>query len=64
MVLQGYSIPLRDFLEAAVETVDLSRLEEVRFLFDESTAGSLVLDNVGFSSMNPAFLAVPTPDGG
>jgi len=58
MVLQSYSIPLEDFLEASGGKVDLSRLAEVHFLFDESPAGSLILDEVGFSKMNPAFLAV------
>jgi dienelactone hydrolase len=57
MVLQSYSIPLGDFLEGSGERVDLSRLKEVRFLFDESEAGSIVLDQVGFSSMPAAFLS-------
>ena len=64
MVLQSYSIPLKDFLAASDGTVELSRLREVRFLFDESTAGSLVLDEVGFSKMDPSFLRVSAADGG
>lgn len=58
MVLQSYSIPLGDFVEASGGTVDLSRLKEVQFLFDESTSGSIILDEVGFSNMDPAFLRV------
>ncbi|MGW8265453.1 MAG: alpha/beta hydrolase family protein, partial [Longimicrobiales bacterium] len=58
MVLQSYSIPLGDFLRASGGRVDLSRLVEVQFLFDESTSGSIILDEVGFSKMDPAFLGV------
>ena len=36
----------------------LSSLKEVRFLFDESKAGTVVLDEVGLSQMDPAFLRV------
>jgi len=63
MVLQSYSIPLADFLEASGGSLDLSRLKEVQFLFDESTAGSVVLDDVGFSKMDPAFLQVSASGG-
>jgi len=58
MVLQSYSIPLSHFLSGTPESVDLTRVKEVRFLFDETVAGTVVLDEVGFSRMNPAFLRV------
>ena len=58
MVLQSYSIPLGDFLSGGADRVDLNQLKEVRLLFDESKAGSVVVDEVGFSRMNPAFLSV------
>jgi hypothetical protein len=58
MVLQSFSIPLADFREASGGSLELNRLVEVRLLFDESKAGSVVVDQVGFSNMNPAFLAV------
>ena len=58
MVLQSYSIPLEDFILESSGDLDLSRLREVRFLFDESDAGTVVLDEVGFSRMDPAFLRV------
>jgi len=64
MVLQSYSIPLGDFVAASGGAVDLSRLKDVRFLFDESVSGSLVLDEVGFSRMDPAFLEVSGAGGG
>ncbi len=58
MVLQSFSIPLEDFCDASGGSLELNRLVEVRLLFDESKAGSVVLDQIGFSNMNPAFLAV------
>ncbi len=58
MVLQSYSIPLRDFVTASRGAVDLTRLGEVTFVFDESVSGTVVLDEVGFSRMDPAFLEV------
>jgi hypothetical protein len=64
MVLQSYSIPLADLETASGGRLDLSGLREIRFLFDESPAGSLVLDEVGFSNMDPAFLRVSGADGG
>jgi dienelactone hydrolase len=58
MVLQSYSIPLEDFGSGSSNGPDLSRLREIRFLFDESEAGAVVLDEVGLSQMDPAFLRV------
>ena len=58
MVLQSYSIPLADFVTASSLDLDFSRIREIRFLFDESTEGTVVLDEVGFSWMDPAFLTV------
>ena len=58
MVLQSYSIPLVDLRTASGGSLDLSRLVEVSLLFDESKAGTVVVDQIGFSNMNPAFLAV------
>ncbi|MFH1766242.1 MAG: hypothetical protein ABIF09_18820 [Gemmatimonadota bacterium] len=58
MVLQSYSIPLADFESQSLNGLELSRLKEIRFLFDESKAGTVVLDEVGLSRMDPAFLRV------
>jgi hypothetical protein len=63
MVLQGYSIPLTDFQRASSGGLDLSRVTEVRFLFDETKAGTVVLDEIGFSRMNPAFLEASAAGG-
>lgn len=58
IVLQSYSIPLGDFLEASTGTLELERLREVRLVFDGSRAGTVILDQVGFSRMDPAFLRI------
>jgi len=58
MVLQSYSIPLGDFLSASGGTLSLHAIREVRLVFDQTEAGTVVLDEVGFSRMDPAFLRV------
>jgi len=55
VVLQTYSIPLADFARA-VPGLDLEHVTRVRFLFDLTPAGTIVLDNIGFSRMSPDFL--------
>jgi len=61
LVLQSYSIPLADFVSASGE-VDLSSLAEVKLLFDRTKAGTVVVDDIGFSHLDPAFLTVRVPD--
>lgn len=56
LVLQSFSIPLADFLTETSD-LDLSSLTQVRLVFDRTTAGTVVVDNIGFSSLDPAFLA-------
>jgi hypothetical protein len=46
-VLQHFEFPLADFV-AANAAFDPARLAHVRFLFDRTEAGVVVLDNVGF----------------
>lgn len=58
-VLQTYVIPVADFVRAAPE-VDPDHLTTVRFLFDRTAAGNVVLDDIGFSRMSPDFLASPS----
>jgi len=55
-ILQTYSIPLGDFL-AAEPRLDLRSLRAVRLVFDRSVAGEVVVDQLGFSNLDPAFLA-------
>lgn len=52
IVLQTYTIPLADFARSGV---DPARLRAVRWVFDRTEAGTLWLDNIGFSRMPPAF---------
>jgi len=55
-ILQTYSIPLGDFA-AANPRLDLRTLKAVRLLFDRSAAGEVVVDQIGFSALDPAFLS-------
>jgi hypothetical protein len=61
VVMQTYAIPFEDFLGATPE-LDLQRVSRVRFLFDRTPAGTILLDNIGFSRMSPDFRVVA--DGG
>ena len=54
LVLQSYHIPLSDFT-AASSDLDLSRLRAVRLVFDRTVAGEVVVDDIGFSRMDPDF---------
>ncbi len=48
-VLQSYTLPLADFRQAT-PSLDLSRLRTVCFLFDRAPAGTIILDEVGFTT--------------
>jgi len=49
LVLQSYSIPLSDFTEANT-FLDVGALRKIRLVFDRTEAGTVVVDDVGFSS--------------
>ena len=51
VVLQTYVLPLADF-----SGVDPRSLREVRFVFDRATAGTVVIDDIGFGTPRAAFL--------
>jgi dienelactone hydrolase len=51
LVLQTYVIPFADW-RAAAPSLDLDRITRVRFLFDRTLAGTVVIDNIGFSRMS------------
>lgn len=55
-ILQTYSIPLGDFLDRN-ESLDLATLSAVRLVFDRSVAGEVVVDEIGLSDLDPAFLS-------
>ncbi|MBI4520790.1 MAG: MFS transporter [Gemmatimonadetes bacterium] len=61
IVLQTYSIPLRDFVRGST-ALDLTRVRVIRFVFDRATAGTVILDDIGFATLDPAYL--PVADGG
>jgi hypothetical protein len=49
-------IPVRDF-SAAESGFDATKVRAVRLRFDRTRVGQVVLDDVGFSGIDPAFLA-------
>jgi len=54
-ILQSYSIPLGDFVSEN-PSIDLSALRAVRLVFDRAAAGEVVVDQIGLSALDPAFL--------
>ncbi len=60
LLLQSYSIPLADFVEAA-PGLRLGELSEVGLVFDRTVAGEVVLDDVGLARMDPAYTAARVP---
>ncbi|MFP5356495.1 MAG: hypothetical protein ACLGIK_15345, partial [Gemmatimonadota bacterium] len=56
LVLQTYAVPLADFARVS-PGFDPSRLATVRWRFDRADAGTVILDNIGFSRMPPDFYA-------
>lgn len=47
-VLQSYVLPLADFRRANA-SLDLSRIAQVRFVFDRAVAGTVIIDDIGFA---------------
>ena len=68
LVLQSFSIPLTDFT-AIAPSLDAGRIREINFVFDRTEAGTIALDEVGFSKPPSAYLEArltqmaPQPDG-
>lgn len=60
LVLQSYSIPLGDFVEANPE-LDLSAICQIRFVFGRTPAGTVVVDDIGLSDLDPAYTRVAVP---
>jgi dienelactone hydrolase len=56
LIPQTYVIPLADFTTAA-PAFDPSRLVAIRWVFDGTRAGTVVLTDVGLSNIDPLFLA-------
>ncbi|MGQ0649474.1 MAG: hypothetical protein ACT4P7_18120, partial [Gemmatimonadaceae bacterium] len=55
VVLQTYTIPFGDFARAGASGFDPSRVTSIRWVFDRTDAGTVLLDNIGFSRMRPEF---------
>jgi dienelactone hydrolase len=55
LILQTYSIPLGDF-GAMLPDLDLTSLRAVRLVFDRTQEGEVVVDQIGFSALDPGFL--------
>jgi len=55
LIMQTYSIPLSDF-SADNRTLDLRHITSVSFVFDQVHAGEIVLDQIGFTDLDPGFL--------
>ena len=56
IVLQTYASPLADFTRVT-PGFDPARMVRVRWRFDRSIAGTIILDNIGFSNMRAEFTA-------
>jgi hypothetical protein len=54
LILQTYVIPLADFTRAQ-PGFDPTRVAAIRLVFDRTVAGTIVLDDIGMSSLDPAF---------
>lgn len=54
VVLQSFSIPLGDFA-AENSALDVSRIRAVHLVFDQAPVGTVVVDNIGFSNLDPAY---------
>ncbi len=60
LVLQSYSVLLGDLLREN-PALDLSSISTIRFVFDRVVSGTVVLDDIGFSQLDPAFTSVAVP---
>ena len=56
IVLQTYVLPLADFAQVNPQFA-CARLRTIRFVFDRVPAGTVIVDDIGVSTVDPAFLA-------
>ena len=50
VVLQGYEIPIADFLEEE-PALDPTRLRAISLVFDQAPAGEVLVDDIGLSNL-------------
>lgn len=62
LLLQSYDIPLADF-RAPTPELDLRSLAEIRLVFDRLEAGTVVVDQIGFSFLDKAYTRIRIPAG-
>ncbi len=62
LILQHFSIPLGDFA-AQNPAFDPASLSAVSLVFDQSDAGTVVVDDVGLARLHPGFRAARVPRG-
>jgi dienelactone hydrolase len=61
LIPQTFMIPLAEFARSAPQFAP-NRLKTIRFVFDRSVAGTVVVEDIGLSTpTDPAFLASPVP---
>jgi hypothetical protein len=56
LVLQTYVMPVAEFARGA-GAFDASRVRSIRLVFDRTRVGQVVVDDIGFSAIDPAYLA-------
>ena len=56
LVLQTYVMPLKEF-PRGTSGFDASRVKTIRLVFDRTRVGEVVVDDIGFSAIDPAYLA-------
>jgi len=56
IVLQTYVMPVREFTRGSTG-FDATRVRTVRLVFDRTQVGQVVVDDIGFSAIDPAYLA-------
>jgi len=56
LVLQTYVMPLKEF-PRGTGGFDASRVKTIRLVFDRTRVGEVVVDDIGFSAIDPAYLA-------
>jgi hypothetical protein len=56
LVLQTYVMPVKEFTRGA-SGFDASRVRTMRLVFDRTRVGQVVVDDIGFSAIDPAYLA-------
>jgi hypothetical protein len=56
LVLQTYVMPVKEFTRSTTG-FDASHLRAIRLVFDKTRVGQVVVDDIGFSAIDPAYLA-------